>query len=71
MTLCIFLIYKQLINNFYIAFLMEVNKIIHGDCLKVLETFQDESIDLVFADPPYNLQLNKELYRPNSSRFLQ
>ena len=47
---------------------MEINKIIHGDCLKVLETFQDESIDLVFADPPYNLQLNKELYRPNSSR---
>ena len=34
---------------------MEVNKIIHGDCLKVLKTFQDESIDLVFADPPYNL----------------
>ena len=47
---------------------MEINKIIHGDCLKVLETFQGESIDLVFADPPYNLQLNKELYRPNSSR---
>ena len=47
---------------------MEVNKIIHGDCLKVLKTFQDESIDLVFADPPYNLQLNKELYRPDSSR---
>ena len=47
---------------------MEVNKIIRGDCLKVLENFQDESIDLVFADPPYNLQLNKELYRPNSSK---
>ena len=47
---------------------MEVNKIIHGDSLKVLETFQNESIDLVFADPPYNLQLNKELYRPNSSK---
>ena len=47
---------------------MEINKIIHGDCLKVLETFQSESIDLVFADPPYNLQLNKELYRPNSTR---
>ena len=47
---------------------MEVNTIIHGDCLKALKTFQDESFDLIFADPPYNLQLNKELYRPDSSK---
>ena len=40
---------------------MEINKIIHGDCIKVLKTFPDESIDLVFADPPYNLQLKNEL----------
>ena len=47
---------------------MEINKIIHGDCLKVLKTIPDKSIDLIFADPPYNLQLNKELIRPDNSK---
>ena len=47
---------------------MEINKIIQGDCLKVLKTLPDESIDLVFADPPYNLQLKNELVRPDSSK---
>ena len=41
---------------------MDINKIIHGDCLEVLKTFPDECIDLVFADPPYNLQLKNELF---------
>ena len=45
---------------------MEINKIIHGDCLKVLKTIPDKSIDLIFADPPYNLQLNKELIRTDN-----
>jgi modification methylase len=49
-------------NNF------ELDSIIHGDCLEVLSTFPDESIDLVFADPPYNLQLNQELWRPNQTK---
>ena len=47
---------------------MELNKIIHGDCLEVLKTFPDESIDLVFADPPYNLQLKNDLFRPDNSK---
>ena len=47
---------------------METNKIIQGDCIKVLKTFPDESIDLVFADPPYNLQLKNELVRPDNSK---
>ena len=47
---------------------MEVNKIIQGDCIKVLKTLPDESIDLVFADPPYNLQLKNELVRPDNSK---
>ena len=47
---------------------MELNKIIHGDCLEVLKTFPDECIDLVFADPPYNLQLKNELFRPDNSK---
>ena len=38
-----------------------------GDCLEHLKTIADESVDLVFADPPYNLQLAGELLRPNNT----
>ena len=44
------------------------SKIIEGDCLVELARLSPESIDLVFADPPYNLQLNGELHRPDNSR---
>ena len=44
------------------------NKIIVGDCIEELERLPEGSIDLVFADPPYNLQLANELSRPNTSR---
>ena len=47
---------------------MKLNTIIKGDCLKILKTLSKNSVDLIFADPPYNLQLNKKLYRPNQSR---
>ena len=47
---------------------MDINKIFHGDCLSVLKTLPDESVDLVFADPPYNLQLSNELIRPDNSK---
>ena len=40
------------------------NKLINGDSLKELKKIPDESFDLVFADPPYNLQLKSELIRP-------
>jgi site-specific DNA-methyltransferase (adenine-specific)/modification methylase len=33
-----------------------------------LKSIADESVDLIFADPPYNLQLNRELYRPNQTK---
>src|SRR5579864_6098299 len=42
--------------------------IIHGDSLAELARLPDAVIDLVFADPPYNLQLSGELLRPNHSR---
>ena len=45
-----------------------LNKIIQGDSIKKLKTLPDKSIDLVFADPPYNLQLKKELFRPNETK---
>ena len=46
----------------------ELNKIYQGDCIELLKKIPDESIDLIFADPPYNLQLNGELYRPDQSK---
>jgi len=44
------------------------NRIINGDSLKELKNIPSESFDLIFADPPYNLQLKKELNRPDSSK---
>ena len=41
------------------------NKIINGDSLEELKKIPRETIDLVFADPPYNLQLKSELTRPD------
>jgi modification methylase len=47
---------------------LPLDKIIVGDCIDALGALPEASIDLVFADPPYNLQLNNELYRPDNSR---
>ena len=44
------------------------NRILVGDCLDELRRLPDGSVDLVFADPPYNLQLSTELLRPNNTR---
>lgn len=45
-----------------------LNKIIKGDCIEVLKEIPENSVDLIFADPPYNLQLQGDLYRPNQTR---
>lgn len=42
--------------------------IIEGDCIAELARLPEKSVDLVFADPPYNLQLGGELLRPDNSR---
>jgi DNA modification methylase len=47
---------------------MEINNIYRGDCKEILKNFPDDSIDLIFADPPYFMQLKKELYRPNQTK---
>jgi len=39
-----------------------------GECIEVLKTLPDRSVDLVFADPPYNLQLGGDLLRPDNSK---
>ena len=44
------------------------DKIIFGDCLGELKKIPNKSFDLVFADPPYNLQIGKKLTRPDSSK---
>jgi modification methylase len=46
---------------------MIFNHIHHGDCIEVLASLPEQSVDLIFADPPYNLQLRQELRRPNQS----
>jgi modification methylase len=43
-------------------------QILTGDCVAELEKLPAESVDLVFADPPYNLQLQRDLKRPDDSR---
>ncbi len=47
---------------------LPVNQIIQGDCIKILNTLPEDSVDLIFADPPYNLQLRGDLWRPNMTR---
>ena len=44
-----------------------VDRILNGDCLAELARLPDASVDLVFADPPYNLQLDGDLLRPNNT----
>jgi modification methylase len=44
------------------------NQILRGNCIEVMQGLPAASVDLVFADPPYNLQLEGELSRPDQSR---
>ena len=46
---------------------MKKNQIILGDSIKEMKKIKDHSIDLIFADPPYNLQLKDTLYRPDQT----
>jgi len=47
---------------------LPLNQIVQGDCIEVLNSLPENSIDLIFADPPYNLQLQQELWRPNMTK---
>tara|TARA_X000001036_G_scaffold433929_1_gene472410 strand:+ start:166 stop:1239 length:1074 start_codon:yes stop_codon:yes gene_type:complete len=44
------------------------NKILNGDCLKEIKKIPEKTFDLVFADPPYNMQIGERLTRPDSSK---
>lgn len=44
------------------------NTIINGDCIEEMKKIPSNSVNLIFADPPYNLQLGGDLYRPNQTK---
>jgi len=45
-----------------------LDTILKGDCVAALEKLPEKSVDVIFADPPYNLQLNGDLHRPDQSK---
>jgi modification methylase len=47
---------------------LPLDRVVVGDCIEVMNGLPAGSVDLVFADPPYNLQLAQDLLRPNNSR---
>src|SRR5512141_1099141 len=47
---------------------LPLNQILHGDCIEILKSLPENSVDVIFADPPYNLQLRNDLYRPDMSK---
>src|ERR1700742_1919071 len=51
-----------------IAKTLAVDTILQGDCIELMRAMPDRSVDLVFADPPYNLQLGGDLLRPDNSK---
>jgi len=47
---------------------LPLGQILHGDCIEILKSLPENSVDVIFADPPYNLQLSHDLYRPDMSK---
>src|SRR6266851_2981930 len=46
----------------------KLDHVLVGDCIDLMRSLPEASVDMVFADPPYNLQLGGELLRPDNSR---
>ena len=46
---------------------LPLDQALQGDCRDILATLPPRSVDLIFADPPYNLQLRGDLWRPNQT----
>ena len=42
--------------------------VLQGDCVSIMDSLPEASVDLIFADPPYNLQLKGTLHRPDNSQ---
>ena len=47
---------------------LPLNQILSGDCIELMRSLPAGSVDLIFADPPYNLQLRGDLHRPDNSK---
>jgi modification methylase len=47
---------------------LPLDQILMGDCIAEMARLPDKSVDMIFADPPYNLQLGGDLFRPEGSR---
>lgn len=47
---------------------LPLDTILAGNCIEVMHQLPEKSVDLIFADPPYNLQLSQELWRPNQTK---
>src|SRR6185312_9894565 len=51
-----------------VGFVLKLDQVIEGDCVERMKALPEGCADLVFADPPYNMQLRGELRRPDQSK---
>jgi modification methylase len=58
----------QYVFTYHASFTMLLDHIYQGDCRDILATLPPRSVDVIFADPPYNLQLGGDLWRPNQTK---
>lgn len=49
---------------------LPINQIIQGDCLEVMKTFPDKSIDLVLTDPPYGVSVDYDIFNDSADNIL-
>ena len=47
---------------------LKPNRILKGDCISLMNQLPEKSVDMIFADPPYNMQLKDTLTRPDQSK---
>jgi len=47
---------------------LPLKQVLQGDCIAVMNSLPPQSVDVIFADPPYNLQLQSALWRPNQTQ---
>ncbi len=47
---------------------LPLDQILKGDCIELMNSLPEKSVDMIFADPPYNMQLSGELRRPDDSK---
>jgi modification methylase len=47
---------------------LPLDTIVEGDCIAEMARLPDKSVDMIFADPPYNLQLGGDLFRPEGGK---